>query len=153
MTRHRPPGTSRRSHRAPISGSTTGRSSDRFPTTAPARYSRTMSEPLTAIRNIGPAMAAAFESVGIRTAEDLRALGTDAAYARLLESGHRPHFIGYYVIEMGLQGRPWNDCKGAEKAALRDRFDALKARSWNKGLSELEAALDALGVVDRRSRP
>jgi hypothetical protein len=112
-----------------------------------------MSEPLTAIRNIGPAMAAAFESVGIRSAEDLRALGTDAAYARLLEAGHRPHFIAYYVIEMGLQGRPWNDCKGAEKAALRRRFDALKARSWDRGRSELEAALDMIGVVERRAGP
>jgi hypothetical protein len=109
-----------------------------------------MTAPLTSIRNIGPAMAAAFESVGIRTAEDLRALGTDAAYARLLEAGHRPHFIAYYVIEMGLQGRPWNDCKGAEKAALRRRFDALKDRFWDRDRSELEAALDALGVVARR---
>ncbi|MCU0854238.1 MAG: TfoX/Sxy family protein [Rhodobacteraceae bacterium] len=109
-----------------------------------------MAEPLTSIRNIGPAMAEAFAGVGIRTAEELRALGTDAAYRRLLEAGHRPHFIGYYVIEMGLQGRPWNDCKGKEKEALRRRFDALKASSWDKGLTELEAALDMIGVVERR---
>jgi hypothetical protein len=109
-----------------------------------------MAEPLTSIRNIGPAMAAAFTGVGIRTAEELRALGTDAAYRRLLEAGHRPHFIGYYVVEMGLQGRPWNDCKGKEKEALRRRFDALKASSWDKGLTELEAALDMIGVVERR---
>ena len=109
-----------------------------------------MPEPLTSIRNIGPAMADAFERAGIRTAEELRALGTDAAYRRLLETGHRPHFIAYYVIEMGLQGRPWNDCKGAEKAALRRRFDALKARSWDRGRTELEEALNVIGVVDRR---
>lgn len=109
-----------------------------------------MAEPLTSIRNIGPAMAEAFAGVGILTAEELRALGTDAAYRRLLEAGHRPHFIGYYVIEMGLQGRPWNDCKGKEKEALRRRFDALKASSWDKGLTELEAALDMIGVVERR---
>ena len=112
-----------------------------------------MPQPLTSIRNIGPAMAAAFEGVGITTAEELRALGTDAAYARLLEAGHRPHFIAYYVIEMGLQGRPWNDCKGQEKAALRRRFDALKDRSWDRGRSELEAALDMIGVVARRAAP
>ena len=112
-----------------------------------------MSTPLTSIRNIGPAMAAAFEGAGIASAEDLRALGTDAAYARLLETGHRPHFIAYYVIEMGLQGRPWNDCKGKEKEALRRRFDALKAGSWDRGRSELEAALDMIGVVERRATP
>lgn len=109
-----------------------------------------MDTPLTAIRNIGPAMADAFARAGIATAEELRALGTDAAYRRLLDTGHRPHFIAYYVIEMGLQGRPWNDCKGAEKAALRRRFDALKAASESLGRSELERALDAIGVVARR---
>jgi hypothetical protein len=111
-----------------------------------------MSE-LTTIRNIGPAMAEAFQRAGIRTAEELRALGTDHAYRRLLESGHRPHFIAYYVIEMGLQGRPWNDCRGKEKEALRRRFDAIKGTSWDKGRTELEEALDAIGVVERRALP
>ena len=109
-----------------------------------------MSAPVSSIRNLGPAMEAAFARAGIRTAEELRALGADAAYARLLETGHRPHFIGYYVLVMGLQGRPWNDCKGAEKAALRRKFDALKATGHDKGRSDLEAALDAIGVVERR---
>jgi DNA transformation protein len=107
-----------------------------------------MATPVSSIRNLGPAMEAAFARVGIDSAEALRALGTDAAYLRLLQSGHRPHFIAYYVIEMGLQGRPWNDCKGTEKAALRARFDALVSAGHDKGRSELEAALDAIGVVD-----
>lgn len=110
-----------------------------------------MSTPVSSIRNLGPAMEAAFARVGIGSAEELRALGADAAYARLLENGHRPHFIGYYVLVMGLQGRPWNDCKGAEKAALRRKFDALKASKHDKGRSELEAALDAIGVVEKRA--
>ena len=71
---------------------------------------------------------------------------TDAAYAQLLQSGHRPHFIGYYVIEMGLQGRPWNDCKGTEKTALRARFDALVAQHHDSDRSELERMLDVIGV-------
>jgi len=115
------------------------------------RESRAVSTPVSTIRNLGPAMAAAFAAVGITSAEALRALGTDAAYRRLLEgSAHRPHFIAYYVIEMGLQGRPWNDCRGNEKAALRIRFDALVAAAHDKGCSELEAALDAMGVVPAR---
>ena len=112
-----------------------------------------MPDALTSIRNIGPAMAGAFRRAGIHTAEDLRALGTDAAYGRLLASGHRPHFIAYYVIEMGLQGRPWNDCRGKEKEALRRRFDALKDTSWDRSRTELEEALDAIGVVERRAAP
>ena len=101
---------------------------------------------LTNIRNIGPAFAEALSRAGIRTADELRALGADAAYARLLESGSKPHFIGYYVLHMALQGRPWNDCKGAEKQALRRSFDALKASSFDAGRSELEDFLDRIGV-------
>lgn len=83
-----------------------------------------MSTAISSIRNLGPAMEAAFARAGVHSAEELRALGTDAAYAKLLADAARPHFIAYYVLEMGLQGRPWNDCKGAEKDALRARFDA-----------------------------
>ena len=102
--------------------------------------------PTSSLRNLGPAAEAAFARAGIRSAEELRALGPDAAYARLLATGERPHFIGYYVLVMALQGRPWSDCKGPEKAELRLRFDALKATSAPSPASALEAALDALGV-------
>ena len=104
---------------------------------------------ISTIRNLGPAMEEAFGRAGVATAEELRDLGTDAAYAKLLAQGSRPHFIAYYVIEMGLQGRPWNDCKGKEKERLRARFDALVAAHFDKGLSDLERALDEIGVIRR----
>ncbi|MDO5606361.1 MAG: TfoX/Sxy family DNA transformation protein [Paracoccus sp. (in: a-proteobacteria)] len=103
---------------------------------------------LTAIRNIGPATAAALQAVGVPDAEALHALGADAAYRKLLEGGERAHFIGYYVLHMALQGRPWNDCKGAEKAALRARFDVLVAETQG-GLPGIEAELDAIGLGRR----
>ncbi|MDX8349787.1 TfoX/Sxy family protein [Cognatiyoonia sp. IB215446] len=107
---------------------------------------------LTTIRNIGPAFAEALTAVGITSAEELRALGADAAYAKLLENGSKPHFIGYYVLHMALQGRPWNDCKGAEKQALRKQFDAIKARSFDQDRSELERILNQIGVIDRKAK-
>ena len=109
-----------------------------------------MPTPITTIPNIGPASEAAFARAGIHSAEDLREIGADEAYRRLLNAGSAPHFIGFYVIVMGLQGRPWNDCRGEEKKALRLRFDAIKAGSSKKGRSELDAALDLFGVVERR---
>ncbi|MEO0386687.1 MAG: TfoX/Sxy family DNA transformation protein [Pseudomonadota bacterium] len=104
---------------------------------------------LTEVRNIGPKMAAQLRAVGIDTAEDLRALGADAAYLKMLAAGERPHFIAYYVLCLGLQGRPWNDLGAEEKATLRRRFDALKAQAGpkNAARSELEEALNRLGVV------
>jgi hypothetical protein len=112
-----------------------------------------MATPISTIRNLGPAMEAAFARAGIDSAEALRALGADAAYARLLETGHRPHFIAYYVLVMGLQGRPWNDARGEEKAALRARFDALKSAYAGKGgLAAFESVLDEIGVVPRKPK-
>lgn len=109
-----------------------------------------MSSPVSSIRNLGPAYEQACARAGIPDAETLRELGADTAYARMLKTGMRPHFIGYYVLVMGLQGRPWNDCRGAEKKALRQRFDSIKAAAHDKGRSNLEAALNAIGVIERR---
>lgn len=103
-----------------------------------------MESDLTDIRNIGPATARSLIAAGIADAAALRAMGADAGYRALMDAGERPHFIGYYVLHMALQGRPWNDCKGAEKTALRAQFDALVGD--RRPLSALEAALDQIGL-------
>lgn len=116
-----------------------------------------MPRPLTDIAGIGPATAEGFLRAGIPDAETLIGLGPDAAYSAWLVAGNPPHFIGYYALVMALQGRPWNDCRGAEKDALRLRFDAIKAAArrpgagqdgagQDKGRLRLEAALDEIGV-------
>ncbi|WP_306046972.1 TfoX/Sxy family protein [Nioella sp. MMSF_3534] len=109
-----------------------------------------MPTPLTEIRNIGPAMAEDLKRAGIPDAESLRRAGPDAAYAAMLRAGSRPHFIAYYVLHMGLQGRPWNDCQGDEKAALRRRFDQIKAECVDADRSAFEAMMNELGVGARR---
>lgn len=108
-----------------------------------------MRTPVSTIRNLGPAVEAACTAAGIPDAETLRALGADAAYAKLLGSGTKPHFIGYYAMVMGLLGRPWNDCHGDEKKALRVRFDSLKAQIAASPEDELERLLDEIGVRAR----
>lgn len=109
-----------------------------------------MSEKPSTIRNIGPAGDRFFARAGITTADQVRELGPDEAYFRALKAGGQPHFIGYYVLVMGLQGRPWNDCKGDEKAALKKRFEAIKKRLAEEGTvgpsGKMERALDALRV-------
>ncbi|MEO9683777.1 MAG: TfoX/Sxy family DNA transformation protein [Tateyamaria sp.] len=109
-----------------------------------------MGTPVSSIRNLGPMMDAACAQAGIPDAETLHTLGPDEAYARLLRAGIKPHFIGYYVLVMGLQGRPWNDCKGEEKKALRVRFDAIKAESFDSDRSAFERALNDIGVIEKK---
>lgn len=110
-----------------------------------------MSDPVSTIRNLGPASVESFARAGLHTADQVRALGADESYRRLIAAGTRPHFIGYYALVMGLQGRLWNDCRDEEKAALRQRFDALKtAAAEAEGTPPgLAAALNLLGVVVR----
>ena len=107
-----------------------------------------MATPVSSIRNCGPAVEAACARAGIHSAEEVYALGPDETYRRLLGSGTPPHFIGYYVLVMGLQGRPWNDCKGEEKKALRIRFDAIKAEVFGNAVDGFERVMDEIGVID-----
>jgi len=100
---------------------------------------------LQTIKNIGPAFEEQLIAAGIADAKTLRSLGPDAAYAMLLAAGNKPHFIGYYILVMALQGRPWNDCKGAEKEALRIKFDTLKANRTQNDTG-IERELDAIGT-------
>ena len=93
-----------------------------------------MKSPVSSIRNLGPAFEKSCAQAGIHDAEHLRRLGPEAAYAKLLQSGMKPHFIGYY------------DCKGAEKTALRATFDALKAEHANPASSEFERMMNVIGI-------
>lgn len=115
----------------------------------------TSKTPVSSIRNLGPVSAGQFAKAGITSAEEVRSLGADRAYHRLLAAGVRPHFIGYYALVLGLQGRHWTDCLPEEKAVLRKRFEVIKefrdspesdsgtlARAW------LGGALDELGAVE-----
>ena len=104
-----------------------------------------MSKPVSAIKNLGPAMAEAFARAGITTADAVQQLGADAAYATLIASGTRPHFMAYLALALGLEGRPFTDVTPTEKARFRQRFEALKAQAPSPR-SDIERALDALGV-------
>jgi DNA transformation protein and related proteins len=135
----------------------TGRGLAPEATSAPLGSPGTGGTPLTEIRNIGPATAEGLIKAGIPDAETLRALGGHEAYRRWLSAGLAPHFIGYYVLVMALQGRPWNDCGPKEKADLRRAFDALKAevkkaplapdRAKEKDRLHWEAILDEIGLI------
>jgi hypothetical protein len=111
-----------------------------------------MPSPVSSIRNLGPAVEAACARAGITSAEQVRELGADETYRRLLRSGTSPHFIGYYVLVMGLQGRPWNDCKGEEKKALRRRFDLIKAEAFDSGRDVFERMMNEIGLIERKKK-
>ena len=107
-----------------------------------------MTPPVSAIRNIGPRSVESFARAGLHSADEVRALGAEETYRRLILAGTRPHFIGFYTLWLGLQGRLWTDIAPDEKAELRVVFDRLVAgtRREEGRCTEIEAALDMLGV-------
>lgn len=111
--------------------------------------------PVTALPNIGPAMARLCRQAGLNDVGALAELGCDDAYARIVAAGHRPHFMAYLALAMGLQGRGIFDCDKAEKATMRARFDRVVSRMpvASDGPSALEAELDRIGVRPAATTP
>jgi hypothetical protein len=111
------------------------------------RSDQATGRPVSSLPNLGPRSDAIFAAAGIGSAEELAALGADAAYLRLLVAGVRPHFSGFCSLVLGLQGRPWSDFEPREKPALRGRFDRLKAEAAAARPDAARAAeLDRFGV-------
>ena len=102
---------------------------------------------LQTIKGIGPAVEKELNNAGITSADQLYEIGADDAYRKMLASGTRPHFIGYYALHMAVQGRPWNDCKGEEKEKFRKRFDALLQGDTDRPGSELQKFLSDMGLA------
>lgn len=104
-----------------------------------------MKRPVTAIRNIGPATETQFHAAGITSADEIEAMGCDAAYTILIKAGAKPHFMAYIALWMGLEGRPFNSITAEEKKGLKQRFETIKANSL-KDTDGLEAFLDQIGI-------
>ena len=106
-----------------------------------------MATPVSSIVNIGPATEQVYNKAGLVTAEQIIEMGADAAYSILIRSGVRPHFIGYYALVLGLQGRPWSDCGAQEKLDLRKRFDDIKSATNRDNQSDLQSELKKLCLL------
>jgi DNA transformation protein and related proteins len=99
-----------------------------------------VSTPVSAIRNLGPRSVEMFARAGIRSAEEIRALGAVEAHRRLRAAGVRVSLLGLYALHAGLAGRDWRELGAAEKAWLR------AAAAGGPAPPGLEAELDRLGL-------
>ena len=63
-----------------------------------------MADPISSIRNLGPAVEESFGRAGITSAEELREMGADAGYLRLLQFGSRPHLLPIMLWSWGCRG-------------------------------------------------
>ncbi len=80
------------------------------------------------LRNIGPKSAAWLRQVGLRSREDLAAIGAAAAYVKVRRAGFKPSLNLLYSLEGALLDCHWQDVPEARRSELtRVAEDALAA--------------------------
>lgn len=85
------------------------------------------------LRNIGPKSAAWLRQVGLRTREDLQAVGAVDAYMRVKRAGFRPGLNLLYAIEGALLDCHWQDIPEARRHELVLAADEATALLPPKG--------------------
>ncbi|HEY0660169.1 MAG TPA: TfoX/Sxy family protein [Lysobacter sp.] len=76
------------------------------------------------LRNIGPKSAAWLRQVGLRTHEDLAAIGTVEAFMRVKRAGFKPTLNLLYAIEGALLDCHWQEVPEARRHELVLAADA-----------------------------
>ena len=79
------------------------------------------------LRNIGPKSAAWLRQVGLRSHEDLAAIGTVEAFMRVKRAGFKPSLNLLYAIEGALLDCHWQDIPDTRRAELIQAADAATA--------------------------
>lgn len=70
------------------------------------------------LRNIGPKSAAWLRQVGLRSREDLAAIGSAAAFVKVRRAGFKPSLNLLYSLEGALLDCHWQEVPEARRSAL-----------------------------------
>ncbi len=79
----------------------------------------------TGLRNIGPKSAAWLRQVGLRSLEDLQALGAAAAFVKVKRAGFKPSLNLLYSLEGALRDCHWQELGPERRDALVREYEAL----------------------------
>lgn len=79
------------------------------------------------LRNIGPKSAAQLRQVGVRTLDDLRALGSLDAFVKLKRAGFKPSLNLLYSLEGALLDCHWQQVPDERRSELILAADAASA--------------------------
>ncbi|WP_313145574.1 TfoX/Sxy family protein [Stenotrophomonas sp.] len=76
------------------------------------------------LRNIGPKSAAWLRQVGLRSREDLAALGAVGAFVKVKRAGFKPSLNLLYSLEGALLDCHWQELGEAQREALVQDYEA-----------------------------
>ena len=93
------------------------------------------------LRNIGPKSAAWLRQVGLRSREDLVAIGAVGAFVKVKRAGFKPSLNLLYSLEGALLDCHWQELSEAQRTALVQDYEARIA------VHPLKAAGPASGPV------
>lgn len=79
------------------------------------------------LRNIGPKSAAWLRQVGLRSQQDLAAIGAVEAYMKVRRAGFKPSLNLLYSLEGALQDCHWQDVPEARRSELVQAAEAAIA--------------------------
>ena len=85
-----------------------------------------MNAPLK-LRNIGPKSAAWLRQVGLRSAEDLAAVGAVGAFVKVRRAGFKPSLNLLYSLEGALCDCHWQEVPEARRQILVAEYEAAVA--------------------------
>ncbi|MEQ9105483.1 MAG: TfoX/Sxy family DNA transformation protein [Rhodothermales bacterium] len=80
-------------------------------------------EPVTALRNLGPASAEWLRNVDIVTVGDLRKLGAVLAWKIVRQRHPEANLLLLHALHAALEDRHWQDLSKEEKDALKAEAD------------------------------
>jgi len=78
----------------------------------------------TKLRNIGPKSAAWLRQVGLRSEQDLAAVGAVGAFMKVRRAGFKPSLNLLYSLEGALVGRHWQEVPEARRQQLVAEYEA-----------------------------
>jgi hypothetical protein len=81
---------------------------------------------LEEIKNFGPYMVKIMNLIGIHSREDLMASDYKTIKKNLINVGVKLHLNIFYSIEMGLQGKSWNEITTDEKNEIKNILEDVK---------------------------
>ena len=102
----------------------------------------------TKLRNIGPKSAAWLRQVGLRTPEELTAIGAVGAFVKVRRAGFKPSLNLLYSLEGALVGCHWQEVPDARRQQLVSEYEAAAG-----GLPAARAGQRAGPVRETRMQP
>ena len=99
----------------------------------------------TKLRNIGPKSAAWLRQVGLRTEQDIAAVGAVGAFMKVRRAGFKPSLNLLYSLEGALVGCHWQEVPEARRQQLVCEYEAVAGE-----LTTLRAAQVAGPVHETR---